>query len=178
MKLRRVNLFAGPGAGKSVISAWLFSQLKMRGIEVEQISEYVKAWAWIGRPPRSWDQVYIFGKQLHKEDIVLRDGGIMTVTDSPLFMAACYAKKYGAPGCRYLSEVVREFDETYPALNILIDRAGMPYNGRGRFQNQAAAEEMDALIRSEMDAHGMKYSVSKYDDLQGILGLVEKEISE
>ncbi len=38
----RINLFAGPGAGKSTTATWLFSQLKIAGISIELTSEYVK----------------------------------------------------------------------------------------------------------------------------------------
>ena len=38
----RINLLAGPGAGKSTMAAWLFSELKRRNISVEHVGEYVK----------------------------------------------------------------------------------------------------------------------------------------
>lgn len=40
-KIRRINLFAGPGAGKSTACAQLFSRMKLAGFNVEQVTEYV-----------------------------------------------------------------------------------------------------------------------------------------
>ena len=38
-----VNLYAGPGAGKSTGAAYIFAKLKMAGIDCEYVSEYAKA---------------------------------------------------------------------------------------------------------------------------------------
>lgn len=37
-----VNLFAGPGAGKSTGAAYIFSKLKLAGIDCEYVSEFAK----------------------------------------------------------------------------------------------------------------------------------------
>ena len=37
-----VNLFGGPGCGKSTTAAWLFNQLKERGINCEYVTEFPK----------------------------------------------------------------------------------------------------------------------------------------
>lgn len=37
-----INIFGGPGVGKSTISSGLFYQMKTRGYKVEFISEYAK----------------------------------------------------------------------------------------------------------------------------------------
>ena len=38
MKLIVVNLYAGPGAGKSTLSAYTFAKLKMAGVNCELIT--------------------------------------------------------------------------------------------------------------------------------------------
>ena len=37
-----VNLYAGPGAGKSTGAAYIFAKLKMAGVDCEYVSEYAK----------------------------------------------------------------------------------------------------------------------------------------
>jgi len=39
----RINFLAGPGAGKSTTTAWIFSELKLRQVSVELVTEYVKS---------------------------------------------------------------------------------------------------------------------------------------
>ena len=41
-----VNLFAGPGAGKSTGATYIFSKLKMLGIDAEYVSEFAKDKVW------------------------------------------------------------------------------------------------------------------------------------
>ena len=41
-----VNLFGAPGAGKSTGAAYIFSKLKMSGINVELVTEFAKDKVW------------------------------------------------------------------------------------------------------------------------------------
>jgi len=43
-----VNLFAGPGTGKSTTMAGLFSELKFMGVNCEQAPEFAKEKVWEG----------------------------------------------------------------------------------------------------------------------------------
>jgi len=42
MKTKVINLFAGPGAGKSTTAAGLFAEMKRANVDVELVTEYVK----------------------------------------------------------------------------------------------------------------------------------------
>lgn len=142
----RINLFSGPGVGKSTLAAWLFSQLKMLRpeMQVEQVNEYIKGWAWDKRVPKSWDQFYIFGKQLHAEDKVLRHG-VHIVTDSPLLLQIAYMERGGSEFFNECESACRKFETQFPSMNILLSRA-VPYNPEGRYENLQQAIEMDERI--------------------------------
>lgn len=45
-KMLVVNLFGTPGAGKSTGAAYIFSELKMRGINAELVIEFAKDKVW------------------------------------------------------------------------------------------------------------------------------------
>jgi hypothetical protein len=142
----RINLFSGPGCGKSTLAAWLFSQLKVLRpeMQVEQVSEYIKGWAWEKRVPQSWDQFYIFGKQLHHEDKVLRHG-VHVVTDSPLLLQIAYIERQGNEFVQECLSVAMKFDQRFPSMNIRLLR-DVPYQQEGRYENLAQAQEMDERI--------------------------------
>ena len=61
-----VNLFAGPGTGKSTVCAQLFSELKWDGISCEMALEFAKDKVWEESYSVLENQTYIFGKQLHR----------------------------------------------------------------------------------------------------------------
>lgn len=44
-----INLFGAPGSGKSVAASYIFSQLKMKGVECELIQEFAKDLTWEDR---------------------------------------------------------------------------------------------------------------------------------
>ena len=41
-KLPIINIFGGPGTGKSTLAAYIFHNLKCRHVEVEVVTEYAK----------------------------------------------------------------------------------------------------------------------------------------
>jgi len=143
---RRIGLYGGPGCGKSTMAARLFAELKERGKNVELITETVKLWAHEGVPPRGFDQAYLLSTQMRKEDVVLRNGDGVLVTDSPLHLGICYARKNDMPGWEHLLGLADAFDATYPALNVLVRRGPAPYKEEGRYHTLAEAEEMDEFV--------------------------------
>ena len=56
-----VNLFGVPGAGKSTGAAYIFSCIKMAGINAELITEYAKDKVWERNDEAFRNQAYIFG---------------------------------------------------------------------------------------------------------------------
>jgi len=80
--MKVINLFGGPGSGKSTTAAGLFQKMKLKHMSVELISEYAKKLVYSNRLENMLDQQeYIFAKQnnmLH----MLRDKVDFVITDS------------------------------------------------------------------------------------------------
>ena len=171
-EIRRINLLSGPGTGKSTAAAYLFYRLKELGKRVEYIQEYVKEWAYEGRKITSFDQLYIFAKQLRREDLVLGKGVDIVVTDSPLYLALSYMIKYGFPCPESLESVVRIFDEKYPPLNILLVRSDGSYEQEGRYETPEEAVVMDEMIRAHLVSRGLEFHEIAHHDLKGLYAVV------
>lgn len=157
--IRRICIFGGPGIGKSTLAARLFADLKVDGLSVELVTEYIKAWAYEKRPLLTTDQIYIFSKQQRMEDRVLRCGVKYIVTDSPLYMQCAYAKKMKMLGWEELIQLAHKFDSLYPSYNIFLDRKGVPYKDEGRYHNYQEAVKMDRYIKRFLNSINVDFEV-------------------
>ena len=84
-----VNLFGAPGAGKSTGAAYIFSELKQKGVNAELVTEFAKDKTWEGNTLALSCQEYVFGKQSYRL-ARCRDDVDVIVTDSPLPLAIVY----------------------------------------------------------------------------------------
>lgn len=156
-----INLFGVPGAGKSTGAAYIFSQLKMHGINAELITEFAKDKVWESNEEVFKNQAYIFGKQSFKMSRCKNKVDVI-ITDSPLLLSAFYNKDETLG--EDFNKVVNNVFQSYDNRNYLILRT-KPYNSIGRNQTQ---EESDAL------AEPMKKLLLKYHvDAEFIAGEVE-----
>lgn len=141
--MKVINLWAGPGAGKSTTAAGLFFLMKLRGINVELVTEYAKDMTYDFRVRTLKDQQYIVAKQ-HSRQLRLRDHVDFVITDSPLLIALAYAPpNYYATFEQFVTEVYDSYDN----VNVWINRV-KPYVGVGRSQTEAEARELDVKLSS------------------------------
>jgi hypothetical protein len=146
-----INLYGGPGTGKSTSAAFIFYALKQQGFNSELVREYVKDWAWEGREISLYNQFYLMGKQIRKESMLYGKVDHI-VTDSPVFLNIYYATKYLPPetakgvvdavGC-YYGQAARDGHRHVHAFL----RRSKPYNPAGRFQTHEEAREIDGELR-------------------------------
>lgn len=156
-----VNLFAGPGAGKSTAAAYIFSQLKMKGINCELITEFAKDKTWEKNYSALRCQEYVFGKQSYKMDRC-RDQVDVIITDSPLPLGIFYNQN-PVLGRHYESLVMDVFN-TYDNLNFFINRK-KPYNPVGRNQTEEEAKEIDERIKIFCQKHDISYLIKDGTEL-------------
>lgn len=152
--MKVINLWAGPGSGKSTTAAGLFYLLKNSGSNSELVTEFAKQLVWQERHATFSDQLYILAKQNHKLNI-LRGKVEFAVTDSPLLLSNIYVPKDYLSGFETL---VWSTFKSYDNLNFFIKRV-KPYNSIGRNQNETEAKDLDRTIRGYLDAAELPYTV-------------------
>ena len=146
-----VNLFAGPGAGKSTTAAGIFYDLKTRGVSCELVTEFAKDLTWEKRHDTFKDQIYIFGKQYHRIFRLLGKVCVI-INDSPLLLTPVY------DGERRKSLERLAVEEHYKMWthNVYLNRKKV-YNPKGRIHDAEEAAKLDTLIRNMLDKHKVKY---------------------
>jgi nicotinamide riboside kinase len=152
-----VNLFGGPGTGKSQTAYGLSYFLKLAGIDVEFVSEYAKDAVWDDSLTKLQNQIYVFGKQHHKLWRVARNVDV-TVTDSPIILSAYYNESF-----ENLTPLVLEAHNQFNTLNVFLVRV-KDYNPNGRYQTEDEAKAIDPEVRALLDELGVPYIVMDADD--------------
>lgn len=169
-----VNLFAGPGSGKSSLGAGVFFNLKMAGINCEMALEYAKDKVWEESFKVLNNQIYVFGKMHHKINR-LKDQVDVIITDSPLLLCSLYAKDTEFTLKRLIKE---EFDKFYN-FNYFIERK-KKYNPKGRMQTLKEAIELDKKLLKLLHSNFVTYdtipgSIDGLDQITNdILGMFNK----
>lgn len=139
-----VNLWAGPGTGKSTNAALVFGKLKVAGIEAELVHEYAKDLTWEKRTEVLGRQTYVMAKQQHHIERVLGQVQVI-VTDSPLPFGIIYK---GDDFTKGLEEHVIATWRRWWNLNVFLQRDvdHHPYVESGRNQTLEEAQDLDGKI--------------------------------
>lgn len=157
--MKVINLFGGPGAGKSTTAAGVFWLLKNRGLRVELVTEYAKALAWAHRGAELTDQFYIYAKQHHRQH-VLKGQVDFVVTDSPLLLTLLYAGEVEPDS--YSDYVIDNWNR-YNNVNFFIRRV-KPYHQEGRWEDEQAAKLMDIRQTEMLKDLDISYTEVKGDE--------------
>lgn len=146
-----VNLFAGPGTGKSTTAAEVFQFLKWRDVNCEMALEYAKDKVWEESLGVLACQPYVFGKQLFRLSRLQGKVDVI-VTDSPLLLSCIYGKKEPSA----FHELVTSKHHGFDNMNFFLKRT-KPYNPKGRLQDYTEAQALDEEIRSLLIRHHIRF---------------------
>ena len=146
-----INLYGGPGVGKSTCCAGVFAELKWNGINCEMAREYAKDIVWEGSLRKLENQIHVFGEQQHrlhrlvgKVDVVL--------TDSPLLLSLIYGMRMPAAFKGLVLDTYNSFNN----YDIYLERE-KPYQQAGRIQDETRAREIDDIVYHMLNANGIEF---------------------
>lgn len=174
-----VNLYGGPGTGKSTTAALTFGLLKSRGHNAELVTEVAKDLTWEERHHAIRCQPYVFGKQMFRIERLLGQVDVI-VTDSPILLSTVYGRALGSNFRNYVLDVFRSWD----TLDVFLrrDHEVHPFNPKGRLQNEEEAKALDGEIRGMLDSFGVSYSEVPVRAAEGtavsVVGLVETRLAD
>jgi hypothetical protein len=168
-----INLFAGPGVGKSTTAARIFSELKLKGVNCEMALEFAKDKVWEESFKTMDDQIYIFGKQFHKI-WRLKDKVDVIICDSPLPISIVYDKE----NSQAFHQLIMEQFDKFNNYNFLLERSG-EYQESGRLQTEEEAKEVDKVVKKVLDENNIIYTTLPIDGAaKHISGLILNALEE
>ena len=160
-----INLFGGPGIGKSSIAAGLTYKLKKNHISCNNPYEFPKKLAWDHNIPAIKDQLYVFANQHRgiaecygKVDYIIIDSPVLFSTIYHTYYTKGYpAEFYGQP----FHDLVVDLHKRYDNLNILLERTDGAHNEDERFQDYEESIAIDKLCKEILDKHDIPYHTIK-----------------
>ncbi len=174
--MKVINLFAGPGAGKSTTAAGLFHLMKLEEYKVELVTEYAKDITYENRQNLLADQLYITAKQ-NRRVRRLEDHDIdWAITDSPLILGRVYSAYYNYKFHSMYDSLVKSLYATYHNINFFIDRV-KPYVTHGRNETENQAKELDQLIKNILEEETYIEIIGDRNAPQKILNILRDEHS-
>lgn len=147
-----LNLFGGPGSGKSTMCADVFTRLKKMGINCEMALEYAKDAIYEESYKKLNNQIYIFGKQ-HNRIWRLNGKVDVVVTDSPILVSILY----DADNNPYLKDLVMYEFKKLNTLNFYINRE-FEFSTDGRIHNLEQSKEVDNKCVELLDQNNIQYT--------------------
>lgn len=171
-----VDLYSGPGVGKSVLMSRLYTALKLAGIHAEMVPEYAKELTYTGEL-KNTTQREIATEQLRRQSI-LQGHVQVAITDSgiPLSLAYCNEKERSE-----LSGFILEGMAGWKNINVLLHRDVLDsYEPGGRNQTPEEAHHihhqvMTPFFRSYFGSDLIELSTS--DAYETLLELVQQRVA-
>lgn len=172
-----IELYGGPGCGKSTAAAEIYTYLKRKNHDCELVREYVKDWAWEDRKVNLWDELYILGSQLRRESILYNKVQYI-ITDSPLWLSGFYEKYYfpnlvELPCHQALMALKKEFNGRLYHKRYFLNRKNKNYITPGRYQDIDEATGIDIMMKEYLSASDLKFTLVDHDK---ILHQVKKDL--
>lgn len=141
-----VNLFGGPGTGKSTTAAALFAELKYRGVECELVREYAKDVVWEGSTNILDNQLKVFAEQHHRMFNLIGKVDFI-ITDAPLHLCLYYGRECGYHFHMLVNNEIDQMEN----VNVYLNRV-KEFKPKGRLQTRDEAVAIDEYVK-RMDIH-------------------------
>ena len=165
--MTNIQIFGGPGTGKSTFAAGLFYKMKKDNLKVEYIQEYAKDLTYGADDVKLNDQLLILAEQHHR---LLRVSPHVdyVIRDSPFLLSLIYQN----PNDKHLdnfkfADLVLSMYRSYNNINIFLNR------------NFEEAKAIDSEIKSLLYFYDIPYTEFESENLdsdyQNIIKLIQSK---
>ena len=168
-KTKVINLYAGPGAGKTTAALQICLELKKLGVNAEYVSEFAKDLIYDGKEEMLKDQKFVTDGQYERLNR-LRGKVDVIVTDSPLLLGQVYGKK--SIDKDYKDEIRKRYD-SFDNYNAFIVR-GKNFTQKGRVHNLEESKQLDADVLQMLSDNKIFHGYYKQDNLSVAVENIEK----
>ena len=149
-----INIFGGPGAGKSTTAASVFGLLKLHGVNSELITEFAKDLTWENRAKTLDNQYYVWAKQYHRLWRIGKQADVV-ITDAPLL----HSLIYGETSYEFKKVVMQNHNE-FNNRNYYLIRV-KDYELAGRSQTEIEAKSLDEAVFLMLRDNNIEFNLAE-----------------
>ena len=164
-----VNLFAGPGAGKTTAALELTAALKKVGYNAEYVSEYAKELVLENKLDLLKDQRAVTDEQFHRLDRLRGSDVEIVVTDSPVLLGEIYGEDRIDDA--YRSKIL-DYHNSFDNFNLFIKR-GKGYQKEGRLQTRAEAVAIDEKVTAMLKEKEIYFGTYSHNTIDATVKKIE-----
>lgn len=165
MKTKVINFVASPSSGKSLMSALIFSELKMRHYRAEYVQEYAKSLVWQGRFDELANQYNVSYEQYKMIKAV--DGKVEYIClDSPLLLGLYYNRhhKDNVSDIKKTENMILSKMDEFENIYIFLERnEEYPYEIEGRIHTEEQSKVIAKELVELLNELGIEYRTFKSD---------------
>jgi nicotinamide riboside kinase len=144
--MKVINIFGGPGVGKTVQGLLLTAHLKIEGFNACLVPEYARELVYQNEIELLQNnQEHIFNEQSRRVD--MRYGNVdIAVCECPILLNIAYNKIYGSTKPEFDTKVLESHNNpNYTNFNYILHRE-TEYKNEGRYQDEDGAKNVDLTV--------------------------------
>jgi len=154
-----VNIYSGPGSGKSTVAADVFAKLKRMHVNTEMSREFAKDLVWQKSLNLLKDQLKILGEQHHRQ-WMLEGQCEVCITDSPMLLCCIYNTYY--TNFSNFNALALEAHHRFQNLNYFLGRPES-FESAGRVEDEEKAKIIDNQIKSFLHQNSILYATITHE---------------
>lgn len=152
-----INIYGGPGTGKTTVAAVLFARMKQKGMFVDMCMEYAKELVYTGKL-RGTNEYAIWDEQRRRHNVMLHGGVDFVITDAPLMQKVVYSQLFSGATDRELGDMVLEAENTElrytRSLDIMLPEPPKEIDLKGRVHGYFDSLRIHNHTRQLLQNHG------------------------
>lgn len=154
--MKVINIFAGPGSGKSTTAVTLFSKLKKMNKRVEYVSEFAKDLTYEKSFSTLDDYLYIFAQQHHMLHR-LKDQVDFAICDGSFLLGYVFYNTKSIYDEKLFKQMLLDVFNKYDNLNYFLKRKNIVYQEYGRSESLQEAINLDNRILNMLQNENIDY---------------------
>lgn len=156
-----INLFAGPGVGKTTIASGLFYELKIENYNVELVNEFAKDLVYEKRTDiLTYDQLYVLAHQNRNLLIKAFEESLdFIIMESPILLSNIYLNDLSIYDSDLFKNFTLDLFNKYDNVNFFLNRNNnINYINTGRIHNEVESRMVDSQILNYLRNNNIEFT--------------------